>query len=53
MHLAKHGEEKRIRSHLDDLLGTPDTLMMIDEEEPKKESILVRLTIKCYAFMKY
>lgn len=42
IHLAKHGEEKRIRSHLDELLGTPDAFMMIDEDEPKKETILVR-----------
>lgn len=41
-HLAKHSEENRIRSHLDNLLGTPDSLMMIDGEEPTKEMILVR-----------
>lgn len=41
VHLSKHGEERRIRSHLDDLLGTPDVLMMVDEMEPKKETILV------------
>lgn len=45
IHLAKHSDEKRIRSHLDNLLGTPDTLMMTDDEEPAKdiakETILV------------
>lgn len=41
VHLAKHGEEKRIRVHLDDLLGTPDNLMELDGEEPVKETILV------------
>lgn len=41
IHLAKNGDEKRIRTHLKDLLGTPDGLMMIDGEETKKETILV------------
>lgn len=41
VHLSKHGDEKRIRTHLDDLLGTPDNLMELDGNEPAKETILV------------
>lgn len=41
LHLSKHGEEKRIRTHLNDLLGTPEGLMELDDEEPVKETILV------------
>lgn len=41
VHLAKHGDEKRIRTHLDDLLGTPENLMVIDDEGMKKDMILV------------
>ncbi|XP_055300313.1 protein HIRA homolog [Sitodiplosis mosellana] len=40
VHLSMHGDEKRIRSHLDDLLGTPNSLMVVDEDEPIKEKIL-------------
>ncbi|XP_031624833.1 protein HIRA homolog [Contarinia nasturtii] len=40
IHLSKHGDEKRIRAHLDDLLGTPNTLMMVDGDEEPKETIL-------------
>lgn len=43
-HLAKHGDEKRIRTHLNDLLGTPNNLMELDDDEqPAKETILVRI----------
>lgn len=45
LHLSKHGEEKRIRTHLNDLLGTPEGLMELDDEEPVKESILVGIPI--------
>lgn len=41
VHLSKHGDEKRIRTHLNDLLGTPDNLMELDGEQPAKETILV------------
>lgn len=44
LHLAKHGEERRVRNHLNDLLGTPEDLMMIDGEETAKETILVSLS---------
>lgn len=40
-HLAKYCDEKRIRTHLDELLGTPDDLMMLDNESVKKDTILV------------
>lgn len=43
VHLSKHGEEKRIRTHLNDLIGTPDILMELDGEQPAKETILVRI----------
>lgn len=41
LHLSKHGDEKRIRIHLNDLLGTPDNLMELDSEQPANETILV------------
>lgn len=45
LHLAKHGDEKRIRTHLNELLGTPDGLMMVDGEDPVKETILVSIKL--------
>lgn len=46
VHLAKHGDEKRIRTHLNDLLGTPNILMELDGDEPTtKETILVRTIV--------
>lgn len=49
VHLSKHGEEKRIRTHLNDLLGTPDTFMELDGEERTKETILVHAD--CFYFI--
>lgn len=41
-HLAQYCDEKRIRVHLDDLLGMANPWMFVDGEAPKKEMILVR-----------
>lgn len=49
-HLAKHGDEKRIRTHLNDLLGTPDNLMELDDVQPTKETILVRILTRLSSF---
>lgn len=40
-HLAQYCDEKRIRVHLDDLLGMANPWMFVDGEAPKKELILV------------
>ena len=50
VHLSKHGDEKRIRTHLNDLLGTPDNLIELDGEEPAKETILVLYFFKTLYF---
>lgn len=47
-HLAQYCDEKRIRVHLDDLLGMANPWMFVGDEAPKKEMILVRKSINRY-----